>query len=220
MFNHLYANFSNPLKPKVIYSSDQARLIAKKRIPRIIFDFIDGATGTESSPKRNFTAFERINLQPRVLKNVSIRNLNTSLLGENFSLPFGFSPMGMSGISWPNADSFLANTAIEKNIPVVVSTAASISLENMRNKAGEHSWFQLYSASTFDETLPLIERARAAGYTKLVLTVDVPQVSKRIRDLQNGFAMPFKIGPIQFIDFACHPRWSIPMLLHLSLIHI
>ena len=214
MFNHLYAIFSNPLKPIVIYSSDQARLIAKKRIPRIIFDFIDGATGKESTPKRNFAAFERLNLQPRVLKNVSIRNLNTSLLGENFSLPFGFSPMGMSGLSCPNADLFLASVAIEKNIPVVVSTAASISLENMRNKAGEHSWFQLYSASTLEETLPLIERARAAGYKKLVLTVDVPQVSKRIRDLQNGFAMPFKIGPAQFIDFACHPRWSIPMLLN------
>ena len=120
----------------------------------------------------------------------------------------------MSGLSCPNADSFLAKIAIEKNIPVVASTAASISLENMRNKAGEHSWFQLYSASTLDETLPLIERARAAGYKKLVLTVDVPQVSKRIRDLQNGFAMPFKMGPIQFIDFVCHPWWSIPMLLN------
>lgn len=214
MFNHLYTTFSNPLKPRVIYSSEQARLIAKKRIPRIIFDFIDGATGTESTPKRNFAAFDKIKLQPRVLKNVSVRNLNTSLLSEKFSLPFGFSPMGMSGLSCPNADSFLAKIAIEKNIPVVASTAASISLENMRNKAGEHSWFQLYSASTLDETLPLIERARAAGYKKLVLTVDVPQVSKRIRDLQNGFAMPFKMGPIQFIDFACHPWWSIPMLLN------
>lgn len=214
MFNHLYSTLLNPLKPRVLFSADQARLIAKKRIPRIIFDFIDGATGTESTRKRNFTAFESVKLQPRVLKNVSVRKLNTSILGEKYSLPFGFSPMGMSGLSCANADSFMAKIAIEKNIPIVVSTAASISLESMRNKAGQHSWFQLYSASTLEETLPIIERARAAGYEKLVLTVDVPQVSKRIRDLQNGFAMPFKIGPAQFIDFACHPRWSIPMLLH------
>ena len=214
MFDHLYSTLLNPLKPRVIYSAEQARLIAKKRIPRIIFDFMDGATGTESTPKRNSMAFESVNLQPRVPKNVSVRKLNATILGEKFSFPFGFSPMGMSGLSCPNADSFMAKIAIEKNIPVVVSTAASTSLENMRNKAGEHSWFQLYSASTLEETLPIIERARAAGYEKLVLTVDVPQVSKRIRDLQNGFAMPFKVGPAQFIDFACHPRWSIPMLLH------
>ena len=80
MFNHLYSTLLNPLKPRVLFSADQARLIAKKRIPRIIFDFIDGATGTESTPKRNFTAFESVKLQPRVLKNVSVRKLNTSIL--------------------------------------------------------------------------------------------------------------------------------------------
>jgi len=202
------------LNPKRIYNSDDARKRARRRIPRIIFDFIDGATGAELTPDRNIVAFKSINLQPRALKNVSKRKLNTTVLNEKFSLPFGFAPMGMSGLSVANADSFMATTAIEKNIPIGVSTAASSSLEDMRNKAGAHAWFQLYSASSLEETLPFVERARVAGYKKLILTVDVPQVSKRIRDIRNGFAMPFKIGPAQFIDFACHPFWSIPMLVH------
>ena len=87
MFDHLYSTLLNPLKPRVIYSAEQARLIAKKRIPRIIFDFMDGATGTESTPKRNSMAFESVNLQPRVLKNVSVRKLNATILGEKFSFP-------------------------------------------------------------------------------------------------------------------------------------
>ena len=214
MFNQLYSLLSNPMNPRKILNADDARNRARRRIPRIIFDFIDGSTGSELTPNRNIEAFKSINLQPRALKNVSKRKLNTTILNEKFSLPFGFAPMGMSGLSVPNADNFMAKISIEKNIPIGVSTAASSSLEDMRNKAGEHAWFQLYSASSLEETLPFVDRARVAGYKKLILTVDVPQVSKRIRDIRNGFAMPFKIGPAQFIDFACHPFWSVPMLLN------
>ncbi|MDA0362466.1 MAG: alpha-hydroxy acid oxidase [Proteobacteria bacterium] len=214
MADDLYTKLLELFRETNIYSAEQGRSLAKLRLPKIIFDFIEGSTGTESAPERNREGFKQINLRPRVLKNVSNRTLSTNFLSKEYGLPIGFSPMGMCGLSCVNADQHMAKSALEFNIPVVTSTAASISLEHMRDHAKTNSWFQLYSASTIEATLPLIERAKLAGYENLVLTVDVPQVSQRIRDLRNGFAMPFKIGPSQFLDFAFHPRWSVSMYIN------
>jgi len=214
MADDLYTRLLESIRETNIYSAEQGRNLAKLRLPKIIFDFIEGSTGTESTPDRNMDGFKEINLRPRVLRNVSNRNLTTNFLSKKYGLPIGFAPMGMCGLSCVNADQHMAKCALEFNIPVVVSTAASISLEHMREHAKSNSWFQLYSASTIEATLPLIERAKLTGYENLVLTVDVPQISQRIRDLRNGFAMPFKIGPSQFLDFVLHPRWSVSMYLN------
>ena len=198
--------------PKTVYSIDEARDVAKRRLPKIIFDFIDGAAGNETAKARNRAALEKIELQPRVLINVDQRSLKTSFLGREWGLPFGIAPMGLCNLAWPNTDQMLAQAAVEYNIPAALSTAGSTSIEEFGAIAGQNSWFQLYVGGAEEQAMGLVSRAEAAGYDTLVFTVDVPQVAPRRRDMRNEFGMPFKIGPKQFWDFATHPRWSLTSL--------
>jgi L-lactate dehydrogenase (cytochrome) len=127
--------------------------------------------------------------------------------------PFGISPMGMCNLSGPSADMMLARLAARENVPLGVSTVASTAMEPLIEAAEGHAWFQLYFSGDGVGTFKLVERAKAAGYKTIVLTVDVAEVGRRPRELRHGFTMPFRIGPKQFVDFALHPRWSITSLL-------
>ena len=198
---------------KKIFSVDDARLLARWRIPRLMFDFIDGAAGNEQAKRLNRQALDEIRLQPRVLVNVDKRTLKKSFLGRVWGLPFGIAPMGMCNLAWPGTDDMLAAAAIEHNIPLALSTMASSTIEDIGKQAGQNAWFQLYVGQSEALAMELVSRAEAAGYPVLILTVDVPQVAPRLRDLRNGFKVPFRIGPKQFLDFATHPRWSIQTLL-------
>lgn len=195
-----------------IHCVDDARRLARRRMPRIIFDYIDGAAGQESAAALNRRRLEEQRLQPRVLVNVESRSLSMTLLGRSYDLPFGIAPMGMCNLSWPGADLLLAKAAVRHNLPMVLSTMSSTSLESVADAVGENGWFQLYMGQSEEQAMGLVDRAAAAGYQTLVLTVDVPQVAPRLRDLRNGFKAPLRIGPKQFIDFALHPRWSLTTL--------
>lgn len=195
-----------------IFDADDARRLAKRRLPRLVFDFIEGGAGREVAARRNTSRFDDVMLHPRVMADVAQRSLSTTLLGRDYDLPFGVAPMGMCNLSHGDADQILGIMARRRNLPVCLSSAASSTIEDMRNWAVENAWFQLYVGPSLDRSLALVERARASGYETLVLTVDVPQVSRRTRDLRNGFTMPFAIGPRQFVDFAMHPRWSLATL--------
>lgn len=195
-----------------IYCTEDARRIAQKRLPRVIFDFIEGAAGREVATARNQARFDEITLQPRVMENVGARCLETGFLGRTHGLPFGIAPMGMCNLSHPGADRALASAARSFDIPICLSSAASSSIEEMRDRAGDLAWFQLYVGASMDQSLDMVHRAKAAGYDTLILTVDVPQVARRTRDLRNGFQMPFRMTPRLLWDFATHPRWSLAML--------
>lgn len=199
-------------KSPPIFTTDDARRIARRRLPRMVFDFIDGAAGFEQTPERNRTALETVQLQPRVLEDVTTRSLKTSFLGTDYALPFGVSPMGMCALACPNADQHLGEAGKTRGMPVCLSTAGSARIEDMADWAQDMAWFQLYLVPPMDHTMRLIERAKDSGYTTLVLTVDVPQISRRVRDLRNGFQSNFKIGPRQFVDLALHPVWSLATL--------
>ena len=188
--------------------------MAKRRLPRLAFDFIEGAAGREVATRRNQTRFDEITLQPRVMEDVGTRSLETRFLGQSYDLPFGIAPMGMCNLAWPGADRAFSEAAKGFNLPVCLSSAASCSIEDMRDWTGENSWFQRYVSAGLDASFELVERARRSGYETLVLTVDVPQVSRRVRDLRNGFSMPFRVGPQQFLDLATHPIWSLTTLWH------
>ena len=151
-------------------------------------------------------------LRPRILRDVSQRSLSTTLFGKTAQRPFGIAPMGMCNLSAPGADLMLARLAARFDIPHGVSTVASTPMEKIIEVAQGNAWFQLYFSGDGSGTFKLVERAKAAGYETLVLTVDVPEVGRRPRELRHGFKMPFKIGPKQFIDFALHPRWSLTSL--------
>ena len=183
-------------------------------MPKLVFDFVEGGAGLELAVARNQNRFDEILLQPRVLEDVSKRSLETSFLNYSFDVPFGIAPMGMCNLVHHNADKIMCEVARTKNLPFCVSSASSTNLETVRNDTGVNSWFQLYMGNSLEHYMSLINRAKNAGYQTLVLTVDVPQVSRRTRDLRNGFKVPFKIGVRQFIDFAMHPSWSVSKILH------
>lgn len=195
-----------------IHSSEDARRLARRRLPWMVFDYIDGAAGSETGAQRNRAALDAQTLRPRILTDVSARNLSTTLFGENTKRPFGIAPMGMCNLSGQGADLMLARLAARDQVPVGVSTVASTPMEKMIEVADGHAWFQLYFSGDGVGTFKLVERAKTAGYQTLVLTVDVPEVGRRPRELRHGFKMPFNIGPRQFIDFALHPQWSLPAL--------
>ena len=197
-----------------IHTVSDARRLAKKHLPWMVFDYIDGAAGDGFGEKDNRKAIRSIRLKPRVLSNVEHRDLAVSIFGKKSDLPFGISPMGMCNLAAPKADLMLAKLAAKHSMPVGVSTAASTSLETMIDASDGNAWFQLYFSGNEDASNALITRAQNSGYKTLILTVDVPEVGRRPRELRRGFKMPFKIGPKQFLDFACHPQWSLSTLLH------
>lgn len=196
-----------------IHTSEDARRIAKKRLPWMVFDYFDGAAGAGLGDELNQQAIAHMRLQTRILCDVENRSIGTSILGMDCSLPFGVSPMGMCNLSAPGADAMLARLGAKHRIPVGASTAASTSLEEIASEADGCAWFQLYFGGDESVTDKLLDRAEAAGYDVLIFTVDVPEVGRRPRELRHGFKMPFKIGPKQFLDFALHPQWSISTLL-------
>ena len=197
-----------------IFCAEGARRLARRRLPWMVFDYIDGAAGSETGAARNRAALDAICLRPRILRDVSSRSQAVTLFGQSANRPFGIAPMGMCNLSGPGADLMLARLAAHEKVPLGVSTVASTALEPLIEAAEGHAWFQLYFSGDGSGTFKLVDRAAAAGYDTLVLTVDVPEVGRRPRELRHGFTMPFRIGPRQFIDFALHPQWSIRTLLH------
>ena len=196
-----------------IHTIDDAIRLSKKRLPKLVFDFIDGASGDDKLAEINSTALDQIRLEPKVFRNVENRNLSKKIFDFHFDYPFGFAPMGMTNLSWPEADKMIAKESAYNNIPTCVSMASSTTLEDMFTFSEGHSWMQIYIFQSEEFIMELLKRAEGIGYEVLILTVDVPILSRRARDDRNGFGYPFKIGPKQFLDFALHPQWSLTTLL-------
>ena len=195
-----------------IHTIDDAIRLSKKRLPKLVFDYIDGASGDDKLAEINSTALDQIRLEPKVFRNVENRNLSKKIFDFHFDYPFGFAPMGMTNLSWPEADKMIAKESAYNNIPTCVSMASSTTLEDMFTFSEGHSWMQIYIFQSEEFIMELLKRAESIGYKVLILTVDVPILSRRARDDRNGFGYPFKIGPKQFLDFALHPQWSLTTL--------
>ena len=204
---------NNITASKKIHSVEDARQLAKKRMPKLMFDFVDGSSGDEKLCEINSAALDQIRLEPKVFRNVENRKLNKKIFDFDFDYPFGFAPMGMTNLSWPEADKMIAKESAYNNIPTCVSMASSTTLEDMFTFSEGHSWMQIYIFQSEEFIMELLKRAENIGYKVLILTVDVPILSRRARDDRNGFGYPFKIGPKQFLDFALHPQWSLTTLL-------
>ncbi|MDJ0779363.1 MAG: alpha-hydroxy acid oxidase [Gammaproteobacteria bacterium] len=195
-----------------IFSTSDARRLARRRLPRMIFDFIDGSAGEEQCSRLNVDKLDALRLLPRVLVNVEGRKQQKSLFGRSWGLPFGIAPMGMCNLTWPGADLMLADAARKYDIPLGLSTMASSSIEATGERVGDRAWFQLYVGESEAVANRLLERAEKAGFTHMILTVDVPIIGVRPREQRNGFKSPFRIGPRQLLDFALHPQWSLTTL--------
>jgi len=186
---------------------------ARRRLPRMAFEYLDGGAEDEVTLRANRAAFEAIRLRPRLLKDTAQRQQTVQLLGETWRSPMAVAPVGLAGVFWPRADVLIAKAAAEAGVPYILSTASSATLEDVAREAGGNLWFQLYviSRALADG---LVDRALAAGYRTLVLTIDVPVSGYRERDLRNGFSQPFRITPRTALDVARHPAWALQMLRH------
>ena len=190
------------------------RRLAAKRLPRMVFDYLDGGAESERGLRRNRAAFEAICFEPRRLIDVSRRDLSVEMFGRKYPMPLVIAPTGLNGALWPDGDVLLARAAAEAGIPFPLSTASNATIEEVADRAGGGElWFQLYIVQrALAEALT--KRALAVGYKTLVLTVDVPVNGKRERDMRNGFGVPFRYSPRVVLDSALHPGWSLRQLRH------
>ena len=187
-------------------------LLARRRMPRFAFDFIDGGAEDETNLRKNRTAFEAIEILPRYLVNVAPRSTEVRLFNKKYAMPFGIAPMGFLNMAWPGADLMMAKLAATKRIPHVISTASSTPLEQLAEAADGYAWFQFYPTKNEAIYHGLLQRAEAVGCEVLVVTVDVPAPGKRDRDIRNRLEVPFRITPRIFADLALHPCWSLASL--------
>lgn len=194
------------------YSIERLREAARARLPRGVFDFYDGGAEDEVTLMDNRSAFQRVRLSPRVLRNVASVDLSTTLLGASAQLPMAIAPTGAAGFGWRGADVALARAAAEHGIPYTLSTSATASIEEIADHAPGRLWFQAYILQDKDRLDKLINRASAAGYEGLMITVDLPVGGKRERDLQNGLSFPMKITHRNIGQFLRKPIWSLDML--------
>ncbi len=181
--------------------------MAKRRLPKIAFDFIEGGVEDELGISRNEAAFRRYRLMPRYLVDVNKRDQSAKLFDRVYASPFGISPTGAAGLFRPGADLMLAESAAGANIPFVMSGASTASMEKAAGVAPTHTWYQLYIARDPKISEDLIRRARDAGLGTLVLTVDVPVGSKRERNIRNGFSRPLKMTWQTKLEALTHPGW-------------
>jgi len=195
------------------HSIADLRKLSRRRLPRCVFDFFDGGAEDEISLAANTASLDRVNLLPRVLADVANVEIGTRLLGATAAMPLGIAPIGACGLGWRDADVAVARAAAAAGVPYTLSSAAHNTIEEVATRAGGRLWFQPYMLSHREFVFRLIDRARSAGYEALVVTVDLPVGGKRERDLRNQFALPFRLTPRTFVDFAARPAWSLPMLM-------
>ena len=196
------------------YSIADLRRAAQRRLPRAVFDFFDGGAEDELTLRDNEAAFKRLRLLPKVLGDVSKIDTSTRLLGARASLPFAIAPTGAVGFGRRGGDINIARAAAAAGIPYTLSSTATASIEQIANAAPGRLWFQAYILRNKPFLEALIQRARAADYEALVITVDLPVGGKRERDFRNDFSVPFRFTPKNILDFAQHPRWLATILRH------
>ena len=189
------------------YSIADFREIAKHKLPKGLFEFIDRGNDDEIAMQENIAALARIKLVSRVLTDVSKRNLSIKLLGKQQALPFAIGPTGSAGLTWFEGEIALAKAAAKLGIPFTLATGSMTAMERVVSEAGGTLWFQLYLWPDRSLSHQLVRRASAAGYDALVFTVDTPVAPGREYNLRNGFVIPFQFTRHNVIDVLKHPGW-------------
>ncbi len=187
---------------------------AKRRVPRFVWDYLDSATGTEATARRNRDALDRILFRPSILHGEITQDLSVEILGQRFERPFGIAPVGMSGLIWPDAEATLARLGRDAGLPYTLSTVASRTPEEVGPHTGGTAWFQLYPPRDPGVLDDMLARVRAAGFGTLVLTADVPVASRRERQRKGGLKQPPRLTPRLMAQTALRPAWALGTLRH------
>jgi isopentenyl diphosphate isomerase/L-lactate dehydrogenase-like FMN-dependent dehydrogenase len=185
--------------------------IGRTRLPGFVFNYIEGGAGEEAGVARNERALARYLFRPRRLGG-GVTSTEVTLLGRTYKQPFGIPPVGMSNLAWPGTDLKFASLAQRENMPYVLSTMATTSIEKIAAAAPDVSWFQLYISKDDGITFDLLKRAWDSGMRVLALTIDTPNPGRRNRSIRDRFGLPFRYTPHVMVDLACHPGWSFATL--------
>jgi L-lactate dehydrogenase (cytochrome) len=180
---------------------------ARRRIPHFVWEYLDSATGNEATQARNRTALDKVLFHPSILHGEFTPDLSTTFLSKTYPLPIGIAPVGMSGLIWPEAETFLAQTAAKEGIPYGLSTVATQTPEDLAPHIGDQGWFQIYPPRDADIRADMLKRAKDAGFHTLVMTVDVPVASRRERQTRGGLQQPPRLTPRLAIQAAQCPAW-------------
>ena len=176
---------------KNFYLINDIRLQAKGRVPRFVWSYLSGGTGRESQQTRDFSALDAILFRTRISKDIENIDLSCNIFGIKYSLPFGVAPVGLSGFIWPNSEEYIATAATSNNIPYALSTVATSTPEEI-GVFLKNGWFQLYPPKDLDVLKSLLNRAKRAGFTRLIVTADIPMPSIRESARKSGFPIPPK----------------------------
>jgi L-lactate dehydrogenase (cytochrome)/glycolate oxidase len=189
------------------------RDIAKRRTPQAPFDYTDGGADTESSLTRTRTAYEKLEFQPKILLNVKDVDISVNMLGKNASMPIGIAPTGFTRMMQTEGEYAGACAASDAGIPYTLSTMGTRSIEDVAKAAPDgRNWFQLYMWKDRDRSMALVDRAKAAGFDTLVLTVDVPVAGARLRDVRNGMTIPPSLTLRTILNAIPRPAWWVNFL--------
>lgn len=194
------------------YNIADLREMARRRLPKGIFEFVDRGAEDEVSLRNNRTAFEHIKLKPRALVDVSQRSQEITLFGRRQKMPIAIAPTGAAGIMWHEGEIALARAAAAAGIPFTLATGSMTAMEKVAEQAGGRLWFQLYMYADRSLSHKLAARARSAGFEGLVVTVDSPVFSNREYNLRNGFTIPLSYTLRNTTDVLTHPRWLLGVL--------
>ena len=195
-------------------SIDDLRKKAKKKMPKFAFEYLDGGCNEDINLDKNRTDLQKIELMPQYLSAFEKSDMETELFGHTYSAPFGIAPVGLQGLMWPNAPEILAKAAFKHNIPFILSTVTTSSIERIAEITEGKAWFQLYHPAEEKVKKDILNRAQAVGNEILVILADVPTFGYRPRDVRNGLAMPPKMSVKNILEVCKKPHWATQTLIH------
>jgi (S)-mandelate dehydrogenase len=196
----------------VLPAIDDYRDLARRRLPRLAFDYLEGGAEEGHALARNRGAYEQLLFQPRVLRDVATVDASVSVFGRRQAMPAVVGPTGLNGMYWPRAEEVLARAAHAAGLPFAMSTASTSLLEDVRAASPGDLWLQLYVQQDRRIAEDMMRRAQALDFSVLMLTVDTTVHGKRDHDVRNRFKMPLRVTPRLALDLAAHPRWCARML--------
>jgi L-lactate dehydrogenase (cytochrome) len=197
----------------VITNIEDLRVLAQKRVPRMFYDYADSGSWTESTYRANESDFQKIKLRQRVAVNMENRSTRTTMIGQDVAMPVAIAPTGLTGMQHADGEIKAARAAKRFGIPFTLSTMSICSIEDVAQETGGHPfWFQLYMMKDRDYIERLIERAKAAKCSALVITLDLQIIGQRHKDLKNGLSAPPKLTIANILNMMTKPRWGLGML--------
>lgn len=197
-----------PLYPSIEHLRERAR----QRLPRFVFEYLEGGCFSEVNLRRNIDDIRTVQLQPWYLRDFAGADFKTTLFGKTYDAPFGIAPIGLQGLLWPRATEILAKAAHTHHIPFILSTVGTASIETVAELTEGQAWFQLYHPKEDSLRDKLVDRAAVAGFPVLVILADTPTFAYRPKEIRNGLSIPPKMSLRNVLQMMLHPTWSLSQL--------